>query len=281
MRGSVEYRRCTKCSLLFCAPVKREGDRPFAYDEIYWEKEGAEALRREREDAFVRVLELIYVSSRPVKRILDFGCGYGETVKLLRNMLSIDAIGVDPYGVFEEREYLHRTDAGGLLARYGESSFDAIYSVEVFEHLEDPLSAIEVLAGLLKPEGKLLINTGTQEFIERDDPKLGYIDPFVRGHITIYSLDSLSALASRVGLEARQLAGRTFEVLFSDPAAAGNEHPRKENLATLSSLGGWFVHLFHEYMRLIYLPAEVEEKSAWALQLRAALSAGERLPTAE
>ena len=71
----------------------------------------------------------------------------------------------------------------------------------MFEHLEDPKRILTILNSLLKPGGKILINTGTQEYIKKYDPEAAYIDPSNRGHISIYSLKTFGVLAGFLGLK--------------------------------------------------------------------------------
>src|SRR5882762_4690146 len=119
------YFRCRTCDFLFHrAPA--DGGRN--YDGDYWDGERNEALRREREDSFIRALELLYLSSIPVANILDFGCGAGVTVTMLRDHLNLNAVGVDPFGEFTESPFLHRSSLKELQEKYPSGYFDAIYS---------------------------------------------------------------------------------------------------------------------------------------------------------
>jgi SAM-dependent methyltransferase len=248
--------------------------------------EKAEAHRRELDDCFRRALELIYISSIPVNNILDFGCGVGRTVRLLRETLGLNAVGVDPFGDFEPTEFLHKMDLAGLQQLYHEGFFDAIYSIEVFEHLEDPKEVVQALSRLMKPGGRILVNTGTQEFLAETDPDQNYIDPVRRGHISIYSLPSMTRLAVSVGMSARFLARRNYILLLEPAGSAAAVSPLPENLAHLRRLGGeWFTSLFGEYMRLVLLEEEMgneilgwrkadaalreefDERGRWALAL--------------
>lgn len=228
--------------------------------------ERTEALRREKEDSFIRALELLYLSTIKVQNVLDFGCGLGVTVQLFRDKLELNAVGVDLSAEFAESDYLHRCDLESLLEKYPAGHFDAIYSIEVFEHLEDPGHVLSLFGRLLKPEGKILINTSTQEYLAKYDPERSYIDPLRRGHISIYSLKSLSRLASQVGRTAEFLGDRKYEVILS-PAEGQRHYPHAENLEQIRRLGDWCPVLLREYMRLVFVEREFESRSAWALQL--------------
>ena len=262
--------KCGACDFLFHRATENQKVRD--YDRQYWEGERSEALRREHEDSFLRALELLYLSTIPVENILDFGCGAGATVSLLRDELGLNAVGVDPFGEFEESAFLHLNPLEELRAKYPRGYFDAIYAIEVFEHLAFPRESMAELCYLLKPGGKLLINTGTQEFLSSYDPEGTYIDPLVRGHISIYALKSFTALGQVVGRTARFLGDRTYMVLLESPGLT-QSNPRPENLATLARLGDWVPLLFKEYMRLILLEKEFVERTAWALDLNKELTA--------
>jgi SAM-dependent methyltransferase len=265
-RGGGAYLRCTSCGLLF-APRP-----PKSYDASYWDPERHEAIRREREDAFVRALELVWLSRRPVNRLLDFGCGYGETVRLLRETLGLDAVGIDPFGQFSETEWLRRIDVDAALEEFGEASFDALLSVEVFEHLDDPLAVTGKLAKLFRPGGALLLNTATQEFLAEAGPDVenAYLDPSNLGHVSVYSLESLREVGSQVGLELVGVGSRKYEVLLVKNGET-DAFPLDENLTTLRRLGAWFPHLLREYLRLVDVEQQFHERTAWALELDAAL----------
>jgi SAM-dependent methyltransferase len=265
------YFKCSRCSFLFHKGATGEPTLP-SYDHSYWNMERIEALRREREDCFHRALELIYLSTIRIENILDFGCGSGVTVSLLRDKLGINAVGVDPFGEFNESDFLHKCTLQELCLKYPPGHFDAIYSVEVFEHLVAPRETMAALHYFLKPGGKLLINTGTQEFLAKYDPDANYIDPLVRGHISIYSLESFSVLARALGLRARFLGDRKYMVLLEEPIAK-EPYPEPANLATLARLGDWVPPLFTEYMRLIQLEKEFADRTVWALSLDQELSA--------
>lgn len=230
-----KYYLCPSCNFLF-TPGESS---PIDYEGTYWENEYAEAVRREKEDCCVRAGELIYLSRIPVSTILDFGCGLGITVKWLRESLGLDAYGIDQYGRFDPTDYMFKED---LLhtEKFLPQSIDAILTVEVVEHL--PQSTIipifSKLRDLLKPGGLILINSGTLEFTEESEKNQGYIDPAVRGHISIFSSRTLKKLAETIGLVHIPMWSRTWCSFFYKPS--GGKTPDlqlrgklKENKETL------------------------------------------------
>jgi SAM-dependent methyltransferase len=263
------YFECSRCEFLFYRldPIGADTVSPALYDRHYWEMEHVEALRRENEDGFIRALELLYLSTRSVETILDFGCGLGITVQLLRDKLELNAVGVDVSADFVENEFLHRCDLETLSRRYPPGHFDAIYSVEVFEHLDDPGRILALLGALLKPDGKILINTGTREFMNKYDPELAYVDPLHRGHISIYSLKSFSRLAAAIGRRAEFLGDRKYEVILS-PLTEPAPHPHPENMERIRRLGEWYPSFLGEYMRLIDVEREFDVMGQWIPRLQ-------------
>jgi cyclopropane fatty-acyl-phospholipid synthase-like methyltransferase len=228
--------------------------------------EKLEAMRREQEDSLNRALELVYLSSIPVENILDFGCGLGITVSKLREILGLNAVGVDPYGEFVENEYLHRKSITQLIEIYGREYFDAIYSIEVFEHLENPKEVFRLLDELLKPGGKILVNTGTVEFLNQFDKEYNYIDPLVRGHISIWSLKSMSRLAKEFGYSASFMGARTYAMLLSK-SGGGKDQPSVENRNKFKAIGTWYPQLMQEYLRLVEVEREFENSGSYIKSL--------------
>ncbi len=267
MKDGCAYFECGRCTFLFHRPEKRAGEETILkfYDQRYWEMERSEASRREQEDGFIRALELLYISSIPVENILDFGCGLGVTVGLLRQKLGLNAVGVDVSAEFEQSGHLHRCSLEEMQAKYPPGYFDAIYSIEVFEHLEDPKGTIGQLGKLLKPGGKILINTSTREFIAKHDPEQAYIDPLRRGHISIYSLSSLSKAAASIGYKAGFLGDHKYAVVLAPDGNA--PFPNSLNLERTRRLGEWYPLFMREYMRLVFIKEEFEEKCAWVARL--------------
>jgi len=99
-----------------------------------------------------------HAAGRPI-RALDYGCGAGQTVRLLRER-QLDAWGCDVYYEGgdsspqipdELRPYIRRM-AGNIIP-YEHASFDVVLSNQVFEHVPDLEAALSEIARVLKPGG--------------------------------------------------------------------------------------------------------------------------------
>jgi ubiquinone/menaquinone biosynthesis C-methylase UbiE len=104
-------------------------------------------------------------SGRP-RRVLDWGCGYGQMTALLRER------GLDVTS-FEWREDAPPTSADVVLERhpdvtaqvssdpvklpYPDASFDVALSVGVLEHVQDPDGSLAELGRVLEPGGRLYV----------------------------------------------------------------------------------------------------------------------------
>lgn len=151
--------RCPACGTVHQPSLPQGAELQGIYREMADETYLAEEYGRRRTAR--RLLDLLGAHS-PSGRLLDVGCGYGLLLDEARRR------GYDVEGV-----ELSSAAAGHARERFGlrvlESSLDdpsldgeryeAIVIVDVLEHLDDPVGAIERLRGLLAPGGALLIAT--------------------------------------------------------------------------------------------------------------------------
>jgi SAM-dependent methyltransferase len=106
-----------------------------------------------------------YVLRRPDHRslrVLDFGCGAGEVVGLLRER-GVDTYGADVFyeGADWEAPGLQRLLQEGAIRRigddgripFGDRSFDLVISDQVFEHIQRLEAAVAEIDRVLGPEG--------------------------------------------------------------------------------------------------------------------------------
>ena len=99
----------------------------------------------------------------PGMRVLDAGCGTGETLRWLAATVDPDglAVGLDlssshlrtAYGALSRNMVLLQADL--QRAPLAAATFDLVWSVNTINHVTDPLTATRGLASLLRPGGRL------------------------------------------------------------------------------------------------------------------------------
>ena len=158
---------------------------------------------RQRADEYVRHLR------RPPgnARLLDVGCGEGEF------LAAMHAAGWSVEGVETSSEAVDLARGRGVPATLGtvttmsldRASFDAITFRLVFEHLRDPLPALQTCRRALKPGGRIWIATpnldseGHRRFGEH------WINLQPPRHAVMYTPGSLERLLSDTGFEVVEL----------------------------------------------------------------------------
>jgi len=98
--------------------------------------------------------------------VLDFGCGGGNQVQLMRDLngswFGLDLLTspeVDSRNSFQNNVVAY----DGMKIPFKSDSFDIIFSRQVFEHVEDLHSVFGELSRILKPGGKLIGSTSHLE----------------------------------------------------------------------------------------------------------------------
>lgn len=95
-------------------------------------------------------------------RVLDYGCGAGRIVSLLRAE-RVDAFGCDVF--YEGGDYSSQIMSGakpfvrrmdGNVVPFESNTFDLVVSNQVFEHVPDLDACLAEISRVLKPTGKIL-----------------------------------------------------------------------------------------------------------------------------
>lgn len=155
--------RCPGCGTVYQTSFPRGEELHALYressDDLYLdEEEGRRRMAR-------RLLDVLgaHVAQG---RLLQVGCGYGLMLdEARRRGYEVQGVELSAVAARHAREQLGLEvremaleDAALRDGAEGER-YDAIVAVDVLEHLEDPLAALERLCLLLAPEGALLITT--------------------------------------------------------------------------------------------------------------------------
>lgn len=170
-------------------------------EKIHWWWEGRRQILRQS------------IEKKNGLKILDIGCGTGETLTFLeKNYPKSKLFGVDNSEVAidfaKKRGHQNIRKVNALKLPYRENSFDYILLLDVIEHIEDDTALLKEAKRVLKKGGKIIITAPALQFIwsEHDSEQ---------GHFRRYTRSRLRLLAQRVRLKICRLSYFNF---FLSPA---------------------------------------------------------------
>jgi len=136
-------------------------------------------------------------------RILDIGCGYGEAMGY-HIARGCEAFGVEAdSNVLKAKEkYNYNIHIGAFNKNIYETNyFDYVTMDQVIEHLQDPVSQIKDIYGILKPGGILIISTPNSNSLTAKLLREKWLHWHVPYHLHFFSKHSISLLAEKTGFK--------------------------------------------------------------------------------
>lgn len=232
MAGGYRMFRCGGCGTSFVHPVLSDEALSAFYADYHrgaaeggWYDDVEDRMQSDF-PAKVRLAK----GDRGAGRLLDVGCGKGYFVKACVEQ-GIDAEGVDlsETGIRHAREVLKVKAHEGLLrnlkAQLGQ--FDTITCWATVEHLPDPVGMMRDMRDLLKPGGRLLLDTGVgDDWLDRLLPGcVQWFDP--PQHLFVFSVEGMRRALTKAGFEGIEIdpsfdrsAGRRMARTLRNGAAA-------------------------------------------------------------
>jgi ubiquinone/menaquinone biosynthesis C-methylase UbiE len=142
-------------------------------------------------------------------KILDVGCGTGDTLVLLKK-LEWDTYGIDmdknaiSIGV---KRRLRNLKLGTYkdLAKYPDNYFDAIRLYHVIEHLGDPGLCLRLIRKKLKRKGELIMGTPNMESIVSKLFKSHWYNLDSPRHFFLFSPGTLGQLVEKEGFRIKKI----------------------------------------------------------------------------
>ena len=138
------------------------------------------------------------VGSKKSKKILDFGAGSGTYANMLKEQ-GITPDCLEPDKVLQAKL---KDDGFKVLKSSAElkpNTYDVIYALNVFEHIEDDFAEMAKLRKALKKGGRLIIYVPAYQMLFSSMDKLV-------GHYRRYRTKRLRQLAESVGLNIKSLS---------------------------------------------------------------------------
>lgn len=152
-------------------------------------------IRNQQLDYFVRawyrvvLRRLVQSGLTRDSYILDYGCNQGLLILFLKQHGFSNCFGYDPYiEQYKSRNVL-------------EAKYDFVISLDVIEHDNAPLDLLTELTKLLKPGGRLCLETPNADGIDLTDQEVFLHALHVPYHVHIFSQRALADVATRRGLK--------------------------------------------------------------------------------
>ena len=190
-----------------------------SYYESYWTSEGFYP----RGETWPELIELFrrYLPSRG--HVLDLGCGDGQTSGRWLTDHGYEYLGVDV-----SSNAIELARSAGLRAErietaeslpFGDSTFDVVVSIEMMEHLFQPLSAAREARRVLREGGLLIVTTPNIAYwrsrlnlalLGRFDPlgdDMSHTKPWRDPHIRFFSPRTMESFLTEAGFERNVVLG--------------------------------------------------------------------------
>lgn len=173
-----------------------------AADQHWWYRGRRRILRAELDRLFLG----------PHARLLDVGCGGGQTLDVLDVFGSATGVDQDADSVARARARGHHAIVAALPELpFADAAFDGCTCLDVLEHLEDDQAGLDEIRRVTARDGRVLVTVPAYQALwSRHDE--------VNEHQRRYSAKMLRSLARASGLAVERLTH--FNTLLLPPAAA-------------------------------------------------------------
>ena len=147
-------------------------------------------------------------------RLLDWGCGFGQVTKLLRERgvdavayeyrEELDAPSVGPLELYPEIEAFFGSDPVAL--PFESASFDSVLSCGVLEHVADPDASLDEMRRVLRPGGRFYVYNlpNRYSYLERIAKGLGLYYHGQLPNDRVYTLAGAIELLQRHGFRVHE-----------------------------------------------------------------------------
>lgn len=130
------------------------------------------------------LLDLVRGHLGPAKRVLDFGAGRGTFARVLNGEGGREVVCVEPDAAARSVLGAAGLSAHASTGDIADASLDAVYSLNVLEHIDDDLAALVELRRCLKPGGRLLIYVPAFKILfSAMDRRVGHLRRYRRGQL--------------------------------------------------------------------------------------------------
>jgi SAM-dependent methyltransferase len=148
--------QCDNCALVTTSPMPSDKMLQQYYDQDYWQS--GQLKSRDSLDTLYRlrmapIVSTIRKFTTHDGKILDWGCGDGSFIRLLRSF-GLHSFGIDAYKKDLNDPQISATTIEK--ANFQDGYFDIITCFHVLEHLADPLTSVKHALRLIKTGGLII-----------------------------------------------------------------------------------------------------------------------------
>ena len=145
--------------------------------------------------------------------VLDVGCGSGMNLLSLRDCGFIRLRGVDPF-IPKSISYKGDVRIDKCQLQEVKGKFGLIMFHHVFEHLENPLLALEQARQLLAPDGQILIRIPMSDSMPAKKYQENWVQLDAPRHITLNTRKSMDLAAKKTGMKIARVVYDSTEFQF-------------------------------------------------------------------
>ena len=140
-------------------------------------------------------------------RVLDIGCGFGETLGFHKGRnCEVFGVEADENVIKVKNKFGFNIHIGTFTENlYPKGYFDYITMDQVIEHMVDPLRIFTEISRILKPKGKLIISTPNSNGIEAKFFKKKWVNWHTPYHQQFFSINSMKIALEKSGLELQKV----------------------------------------------------------------------------
>jgi SAM-dependent methyltransferase len=178
-------------------------------------------------------------------RLLEIGCGHGFMLARLEDRCDTFGVDISPYAIEQARRFAPGSTClvadieDGLPPELAAGSFDLVVAKYVFEHLRNPLRAMQAAASLLRPGGMLFFSVPNTESLgarRKGDAWYAQLDPT---HCSLLPPDEWLRIVHDAGLRvARESADGFWDLPYIGWLPAWTQFPVFIGPTALSCLSG-------------------------------------------
>lgn len=217
-RESFEYAECGACGTVWL--VEQPANMAAYYPADYYSADPGESLvvahkrlrRRLKTEVALRApadvvrMARLDPGERPLwfrgyattrSRIVDIGCGGGHNLRALWNAGFQNLAGYDPFfdGAADAPFTVHRQ-----MPDWFAGHFDVAMMHHAFEHVPNPVEQLEMLKGLLRPGGKILLRIPLADSWAWQHYGINWVQLDPPRHFWLLTDKAMEILAQRTGL---------------------------------------------------------------------------------